>query len=86
MVKRKAEAPIRTCISCRTKKDKEKLIRLVLDVHGFVVRDDRGIEKGRGAYVCPDKSCWEGLQKANRLARAFRKEGPIAFHPGLGIE
>ena len=86
MVKRKADAPIRTCISCRAKKDKEKLIRLVLDVNGFVVRDDKGIEKGRGAYVCSDKTCWEILKKANRLGRAFRKEGPVAFHPGLGFE
>ncbi|MBW1827877.1 MAG: YlxR family protein [Deltaproteobacteria bacterium] len=86
MVKLKTAAPIRTCISCRTKKDKKKLIRLVLDVHGFVVRDDRGGGKGRGAYVCPDKSCWENLKKGNRLNRAFRKEGSIAFHPGLGLE
>ena len=82
-MKRKRNAPERTCISCRTKRDKEKLIRLVLDDQGLVVRDDRGRGKGRGAYVCPDKSCWKVLKNGDRLGRAFRKQGPIAFHPDL---
>ena len=73
MKKIKGSASIRTCISCRTKKEKQGLIRLMLDPQGFPVRDDSGKGQGRGAYVCPDESCLDGLKKGNRLSRAFRK-------------
>ncbi len=77
--------PIRTCISCGSKKDKKKLNRLSLDAGGFLIRDDKGKVPGRGAYVCDDKSCWEKLKKGNRLARVFRR-GSIGFHPDLMFE
>ncbi len=73
MKKAKDHVPIRTCISCRTKKEKQGLIRLMLDSQGFLVRDVKGKGQGRGAYVCPDKSCLKILEKGNRLNRAFRR-------------
>lgn len=81
----KAHVPIRTCISCGTKKDKKALVRLVLDSSGLLIRDDQGKELGRGVYVCSEKSCWERLKKGNRLGKAF-KRGSIAFHPNLGFK
>lgn len=80
MSRSKFHVPIRTCISCGTKKDKKDLNRLSLDARGFLIRDDKGKVPGRGAYVCDDKSCWEKLNKGNRLARAFRR-GSKDFHP-----
>jgi predicted RNA-binding protein YlxR (DUF448 family) len=47
----------------------------------MVVWDEFGKGQGRGAYVCPKKSCLKNIEKGNRLIRAFRKEGPIALHP-----
>lgn len=79
----KGHIPTRTCISCGAKRSKRDLIRLRLDVQGLVVRDDRGKGPGRGAYVCPNKSCWDGLRKGRRLNRAFNREGPIVIHPDL---
>lgn len=78
----KKHIPIRTCISCGTKRDKKELIRLVLDTQGSVVRDDNLKRNGRGAYVCPQKSCWEDLEKDKRLMKAFRKSIPIAIGEG----
>ncbi len=83
MEKNKEHVPLRTCISCGTKKDKDKLIRLVVDANGVLIRDDMGKECGRGAYVCPTRSCWEKLQKGNRLCRAFRRTTPIVFYKDL---
>jgi hypothetical protein len=81
MVRGKEHIPIRTCISCGVKRNKNELIRLILDTKGVVRRDDFGKRHGsRGAYVCPNKFCWENLRKGKRLNRAFKKNGPIDFH------
>lgn len=73
---------MRTCISCGAVRDKEDLIRLVLNAQGLLVRDDRGIEQGRGAYVCSGRPCWDRLWTGNRLKRAFGRGGPVDFNPG----
>ena len=81
----KGHIPIRTCISCGAKRNKNELIRLVLDAQGLVVQDGYGKGQGRGAYVCPRKSCWENLERGSRLMKAFRKEGPIVIRPELFV-
>jgi len=79
----KVLTPIRTCVSCGAKRPKKELIRLALGPGGIVARDDRGGVHGRGAYVCPKKSCWEDLRGSGKLRRAFRKEEPVKLRPGL---
>ena len=79
MGKNKKHVALRTCISCGVKKDKEKLIRLVVDGNGTLIWDDKGKESGRGAYVCPTNACWEQLKKGNRINRAFRRADPVIF-------
>ncbi len=71
--------PLRTCISCREKRSKKELLRLVLNAGGMVVWDEYGKGPGRGAYVCQMKSCLEKMEKGNRLNRAFRKKGPLTL-------
>ena len=83
MANRKGHIPVRTCIGCGAKQSKNELIRLVVDPDGLVVRDDWGKGKGRGAYVCPNNSCWKSLQKEHILRKAFRREDPIALHSEL---
>jgi len=78
--------PIRTCISCNTKRDKKDLVRLILNADGMVVRDARGKGAGRGAYVCEDASCMRALGTSKRLGRAFRTMGVVAVHPDLLAE
>lgn len=81
--KNKGHSPIRTCICCRSKKEKGTLIRLVLSKVQVVTRDDHGKGIGRGAYVCPEKRCMEGLLDAGRLNRAFKMKGRFSLHSNL---
>ena len=73
----KGHIPIRTCISCREKKDKRELSRLVVDERNRLIVDKRQILSGRGAYVCNRDECKNRLFKIKRLNKIFRKEGPI---------
>ena len=58
--------PQRTCIACRQVAGKRALIRLVRTEHGVVV-DPTGKQAGRGAYLHPERACWEVVVKGNRL-------------------
>ena len=86
MKKAKGYAPRRTCISCGTKKNKSEMIRLVLDTDGVVIRDADGKGQGRGAYVCPNNACWQGMPTGSKLGRPFRKNGSIRIHPDIHFE
>jgi predicted RNA-binding protein YlxR (DUF448 family) len=54
-------------------RDKRDLVRLVRGAAGMVTIDVRGVEPGRGAYVCPRTECVNEVIRTARLARAFRK-------------
>ena len=73
MVKRK---PQRTCLGCRTSKDKNELIRIVRSPEGAVFCDLTGKANGRGAYICPDSACLAKAVKSRALARALKVEIP----------
>jgi predicted RNA-binding protein YlxR (DUF448 family) len=64
--------PQRTCIACRQVKEKKALIRLVRTENGVAEIDLFGKKPGRGAYLCPNKVCWESALKKNRLEYALR--------------
>ena len=64
--------PQRTCIACRQIKEKKALIRLVRAENGVAEVDISGKKPGRGAYLCPNKVCWELALKKNRLEYALR--------------
>ena len=64
--------PQRTCIACRQIKEKKALIRLVRAENGAAEVDISGKKPGRGAYLCPNKVCWELVLKKNRLEYALR--------------
>jgi len=62
----------RTCIACRQIKEKKALIRLVRAKNGVAEVDISGKKPGRGAYLCPQKTCWELALRKNRLDYALR--------------
>jgi len=64
--------PQRTCIACRQIKEKKTLIRLVSTENGIAEIDVFGKKPGRGAYLCPKKTCWELALRKNRLDYALR--------------
>ena len=56
------KTPLRTCIVCREKKEKRKLIRIVRDKENQTVFFDKtGKANGRGAYICGSDKCIETL-------------------------
>lgn len=61
----------RTCIACRTKKQKSELIRMVVR-NGEIVKDLRQKLEGRGAYICDNEQCLEIAIKSNKLKRALK--------------
>ena len=66
--------PQRSCVSCRTVRDKNDLLRVVVTPEGDVVYDPTGKLAGRGAYLCPDEKCITAeLKKAAKLSRGLKK-------------
>jgi predicted RNA-binding protein YlxR (DUF448 family) len=65
--KGKGHVPLRTCISCGSRRSKKELIRLVIDERGLLADDPRGERPGRGTYVCPLLSCVDSLDRPRKL-------------------
>ena len=72
MDRKNKHMPQRTCVACRQKRYKKDLIRLVRTNDGTVEVDASARKPGRGAYLCPRKSCWEAGLERNHLERLLR--------------
>ena len=72
MRKKSKHIPQRTCTACQQKRDKKDLIRLVRTSNGNTEVDLSAKKPGRGAYLCPQKDCWEIGLRRNRLEHALR--------------
>jgi predicted RNA-binding protein YlxR (DUF448 family) len=70
--KYRKHVPLRTCITCRQRRPKRALIRIVRTPEGGLKPDPRGKEPGRGAYVCPDRDCWQAALERGRLQQALK--------------
>jgi len=66
--------PQRMCVSCRTRRNKADLTRVVLMQDGLVSIDPTGKKPGRGAYVCKNKDCLAQAIKAHRFDRGLKTE------------
>lgn len=63
--------PIRLCLGCQQPKPKRDLIRVVRNSAGDVSLDKTGKKSGRGAYICPERSCLEVARKTKRLEKSL---------------
>lgn len=63
--------PVRTCVACRTERQKRDLLRVVRTPDGIVAFDATGRAAGRGAYICADGSCWAVALKKKSIERAL---------------
>ena len=63
--------PQRTCVVCRTQKNKSELLRIVKNKENNIKVDDNGKEPGRGAYICYDMECLEKAKKTKKLEKAL---------------
>ncbi|MCG6982561.1 MAG: YlxR family protein [Deltaproteobacteria bacterium] len=80
--RKRGRQPQRTCVVCRSKRDKGELLRFVLDGTERVYLDKRQHHRGRGAYVCPRPECLTRLKQIH-LKRAFRRAlSEDAWNPG----
>jgi len=66
--------PQRMCVSCRVRRDKKDLIRVVLMPDGQAMIDPSGKKPGRGAYVCKNRECLSQAVKAHRFDRGLKTE------------
>jgi predicted RNA-binding protein YlxR (DUF448 family) len=63
--------PTRTCVACRTERQKREFVRVVRTPDGMVSFDVTGRANGRGAYLCNDGSCWQIAIKKGSIERAL---------------
>lgn len=66
--------PLRMCMVCRNRAEKDKLVRVVKQPDGKIVLDSTGKMPGRGAYLCRDKECILDARKRRALERAFSQK------------
>lgn len=63
--------PQRSCVICRTQKNKNELLRIVKNKDNIVKVDENGKEPGRGAYICYNTECLEKAKKSKKLENAL---------------
>ena len=64
------KTPIRTCVVCKQKFNKNFLLRINYK-NNEICLDPKGNMPGRGAYVCKNKTCMERLFLKN-LGHSFK--------------
>lgn len=69
---RPRHVPKRSCIACRQTESKRTLVRIVRGPQGGVRIDPSGKLPGRGAYLCPNRECWQKALKSSALNRALK--------------
>ena len=75
--------PTRTCVACRTERQKRDFVRIVRAPDGAVTIDQSGRVNGRGAYLCADGSCWAAALKKKAIERALGVSLPAAVRAQL---
>src|ERR1035437_7062754 len=68
------EAPQRSCLGCRTSKDKNLLLRFVQTPEVEILPDLESRLPGRGAYTCIDKRCLAAAIEQRQLKRSFKHD------------
>jgi len=68
--------PTRSCVVCRTGRDKRDLLRVVRSPDGVVRYDPTSRANGRGAYLCRDAACIEAGARKGALPRALAAPVP----------
>jgi len=75
--------PMRTCVACRTERQKRDLVRIVRAPDGTLAFDSSGRAVGRGAYICADGSCWAAALKKKAIERALSAPLPAELRARL---
>ena len=70
---RQRHVPLRTCVACGKKTEKEGLVRLVAPHGGGVEVDVSGKSPGRGAYICREGACAVDELRKGRIDSTLRR-------------
>lgn len=65
--------PIRTCMICKQKFDKDKLFRIVCE-DGKLILDTKQTKQMRAIYICKNDDCVNKIRKQRVFNRAFRRD------------
>jgi hypothetical protein len=72
--------PMRQCVGCREMKAKRDMIRVIKtqseDGTDVILLDATGKKNGRGAYLCPNRTCLQAAVKSKGLERSFQMPIP----------
>lgn len=82
----KRKTPMRQCIGCGEMKSKKEMIRVLKTGDEGLVIDATGRKNGRGAYICPDKECYQKAVKNKGLERSLKMPIPKEIYTALGEE
>ena len=74
--------PVRMCVSCKSRKEKQDLIRLSLSNMQVVV-DNQKENSSRAIYVCKDEKCIENLAKNKAIFRYLKTNVESSFYENL---
>jgi len=55
--------PIRCCIVCKKRKNKEEYFRIVSDMNKNAILDKEQNINSRGIYICKNKICFSNIKK-----------------------
>lgn len=66
--------PQRSCVICRTQKNKNELLRIVRNKDNIIKIDEKGKESGRGAYICYNMNCLEKAKKTKKLEKSLESK------------
>lgn len=77
--------PVRECIVCGKKIEKNDLVRIASKDNKIFV-DFSCKAGGRGAYICKNPDCFDILLKKRRLDRAFKKSVEISVYEEILLE
>ncbi len=78
--------PMRKCLGCNEMKPKKELIRAVKSPEGEISLDLTGKKSGRGAYICPDRNCFDKARKGKRLEKALETKIPEEVYDAMACE
>ncbi len=70
--RRRKHVPQRTCVACGAVRPKRELVRVVRTPEAILTVDETGKRRGRGAYLCLQRSCWEKALAHRRLEQALK--------------
>ena len=71
---RDAEHPQRSCLGCRTGRDKRLLLRFVRTPENEILPDLDNRLPGRGAYTCTSRKCLIAAVEQRQFKRSFKSD------------